>query len=61
MAGATNGLAGSASSNASRIAKGGGTTVQEINALLNQFKQMQKMMKQCSAGRMPKIFAGLGR
>src|ERR671934_159174 len=44
-----------------RIAKGSGTTVQEINALLNQFKQMQKMMKQLSAGRMPKMFAGLGR
>ena len=44
-----------------RIAKGSGTTVQEINALLTQFKQMQKMMKQLSAGRMPKMFAGLGR
>src|SRR5918911_1647605 len=44
-----------------RIAKGSGTTVQEINARLNQFKQMQKMMKQLSAGRMPKMFAGLGR
>jgi signal recognition particle subunit SRP54 len=44
-----------------RIARGSGTTVQEINALLNQFKQMQKMMKQLSAGRMPKMFAGLGR
>src|SRR5919204_188596 len=44
-----------------RIARGSGTTVQEINALLNQFKQMQKMMKQLSAGRLPKMFAGLGR
>ena len=44
-----------------RIAKGSGTTMQEINALFNQFKQMQKMMKQRSAGRMPKMFAGLGR
>jgi signal recognition particle subunit SRP54 len=44
-----------------RIARGSGTTVQELNALLNQFKQMQKMMKQLSAGRMPKMFAGLGR
>ena len=44
-----------------RIAKGSGTTVQEINALLNQFKQMQKLMKQLSAGRMPKMLAGLGR
>jgi signal recognition particle GTPase len=35
--------------------------VQELNALLNQFKQMQKMMKQLSAGCMPKMVAGLGR
>jgi len=35
--------------------------VQAINALLTQFKQMQKMMKQLSAGRMPRMFAGLVR
>lgn len=29
-----------------RVAKGSGTTVQEINQLLGQFRQMQKMMKQ---------------
>jgi signal recognition particle subunit SRP54 len=28
-----------------RIAKGSGTTVQEVNQLLAQFQQMQKMMK----------------
>ncbi|HEX2166995.1 MAG TPA: signal recognition particle protein, partial [Longimicrobiales bacterium] len=28
-----------------RIAKGSGRTVQEVNRLLTQFKQMQKMMK----------------
>jgi len=32
-----------------RISKGSGRPVQEINQLLNQFKQMQKLMK--SAGR----------
>ena len=32
-----------------RIAKGSGRPVQEVNQLLNQFKQMQKMMK--SAGK----------
>ena len=32
-----------------RVAKGSGRTVQEVNSLLNQFKQMQKMMK--SAGK----------
>jgi signal recognition particle subunit SRP54 len=44
-----------------RIAKGSGTSVQEINALLNQFEQRQKVMKQLCAGRMPKMFAGLRR
>lgn len=29
-----------------RIAKGSGTTVEEVNRLLNQFEQMKKMMKQ---------------
>lgn len=29
-----------------RIARGSGTTVQDVNQLLSQFKQMQKMMKQ---------------
>jgi len=29
-----------------RIARGSGTTVQEVNALLSQFRQMQRMMKQ---------------
>ncbi len=29
-----------------RVAKGSGTTVQEVNQLLNQFREMQKMMKQ---------------
>ncbi|MDD5094569.1 MAG: signal recognition particle protein [Dehalococcoidia bacterium] len=35
-----------------RIAQGSGTTTQDINQLLNQFKQMQKMMKQMSSGKM---------
>jgi len=33
-----------------RIARGSGTTVQEVNALLNQFRQMQRMMKQLRKG-----------
>jgi signal recognition particle subunit SRP54 len=33
-----------------RIAKGSGTTVQEINALLKQFQQMKKMMKNMTVG-----------
>jgi signal recognition particle subunit SRP54 len=36
-----------------RIARGSGTTVQEINQLLSQFRQMQRMMKQISSGRGP--------
>lgn len=35
-----------------RIAKGSGTSVQEVNQLLNQFEQMKKMMKQFSSGKM---------
>jgi signal recognition particle subunit SRP54 len=34
-----------------RIARGSGTTVQEINQLLAQFRQMQRMIKQISTGR----------
>jgi signal recognition particle subunit SRP54 len=39
-----------------RIARGSGTTVQEINQLLAQFRQMQRMMKQMSSGRGPFAF-----
>ena len=34
----------------SRIAKGSGTSVQEVNKLLEQFIQMKKMMKSFSSG-----------
>ena len=34
-----------------RIARGSGTTVPEVNDLLNQFRQMQRMMKQMGSGR----------
>jgi signal recognition particle subunit SRP54 len=34
-----------------RIARGSGTSVQEINQLLNQFRQMQRMMKQMARGK----------
>jgi signal recognition particle subunit SRP54 len=51
-----------------RIARGSGTTVQEINQLLSQFRQMKRMVKQMGgAGRrgrrkmpgLPSMFAGL--
>jgi signal recognition particle subunit SRP54 len=37
-----------------RIAAGSGSDIHAVNQLLNQFKQMQKMMKQLGSGRMPK-------
>ena len=43
-----------------RIATGAGVQVQEVNRLLNQFEQMQKMMKQFSKGGMGKLMRGLG-
>ncbi len=39
------------SSRRKRIARGSGTTVQEVNALLKQFRQMQRMMKQLGKGK----------
>ncbi|MGN0974257.1 MAG: signal recognition particle protein [Bacilli bacterium] len=39
-----------------RIAKGSGTSVQEVNKLLTQFEQMKKMMKQFSNGNMKMPF-----
>jgi len=38
-----------------RIAKGSGTSVQQINALLQQHRQMKKMMKTLSGGKMPTV------
>jgi signal recognition particle subunit SRP54 len=38
-----------------RIARGSGTTVQQVNHLLNARKQMQKMMKQMGKGKMPQL------
>ncbi|HET89553.1 MAG TPA: signal recognition particle protein [Chloroflexi bacterium] len=34
-----------------RVARGSGTTVQEVNALLKQFRQMQQVMKQMGKGK----------
>jgi len=42
-----------------RIAMGSGTQVQEINKLLKQFAQMQKMMKKMKGGGMAKMMKGL--
>lgn len=43
------------SSRKKRISKGAGTTVQEVNQLLKQFKQMSKMMKMMQGGGRKKI------
>ncbi|SDI20626.1 signal recognition particle protein [Propionivibrio dicarboxylicus] len=42
-----------------RIATGAGVQVQEVNRLLNQFEQMQKMMKQFSKGGIGKLMRGM--
>ena len=44
------------SSRKKRIAKGSGTTVEDINKLLKQFDQMKKMMKQLSSGKLGGFF-----
>jgi len=43
-----------------RIARGSGTTVQEVSRLLNARKEMQKLMKQIGKGKMPAL-PGIGR
>lgn len=42
-----------------RIASGSGTQVQDVNRLIKQFTQMQKMMKKMSKGGMGKMMRGL--
>jgi len=42
-----------------RIAAGAGVQVQDVNRLLNQFEQTQKMMKQFSKGGMGKLMRGM--
>ncbi|MEM0955262.1 MAG: signal recognition particle protein [Pseudomonadota bacterium] len=43
-----------------RITHGSGTQVQDLNRLLKQHKQMQKMMKKMKGGGMQKMMRGLG-
>jgi signal recognition particle subunit SRP54 len=42
-----------------RIAQGSGTTTRDINQLLNQFYQMQKLAKVAAQGRLPKNLMGM--
>ncbi len=43
-----------------RIALGSGTSTAEVNRLLKQFVEMQKMMKMISGGKLPRMGGGLG-
>ncbi len=43
-----------------RIAAGAGTSIQEVNKLLKQFTQMQKMMKKMKGGGLKKMMRGMG-
>jgi len=43
-----------------RITQGSGTQIQDLNRLLKQHKQMQKMMKKMKGGGMNKMLRGLG-
>ncbi|MDO8568160.1 MAG: signal recognition particle protein [Dehalococcoidales bacterium] len=42
-----------------RIARGSGTKPQDVNQLLNQFQQMQKLMKMGASGKLPKNMMGM--
>jgi signal recognition particle subunit SRP54 len=45
-----------------RIARGSGTSTQDVNQLLKQFREMQKMMRGMGSGNMPGMPSGrLGR
>jgi signal recognition particle subunit SRP54 len=43
-----------------RIALGSGTSTAEVNRLLKQFAEMQKLMKMFAGGKMPRMGGGLG-
>jgi len=44
-----------------RIARGSGVTPQDVNQLLNQFQQMQKLMKMGVKGKLPRNLMGMFR
>jgi len=44
-----------------RVARGSGTTVTDVNDLLLQFRDMQRMMKQMGQGKRPGGIANLFR
>ena len=44
-----------------RIARGSGTTMQEVNRLMKQFEQIRKTMKTVAGGKFPGMMPGMGR
>ena len=44
-----------------RIASGSGTTPQDVNQILNQFKEAKKIMKAVASGKMGGLMAGARR
>jgi signal recognition particle subunit SRP54 len=42
-----------------RISNGSGTSIQEVNRMLKQFGEMQRMMKTFSKGKIPQMFQGM--
>ncbi len=44
-----------------RIARGSGTTVAQVNQLLKQFTEMRKLMRQMGSGQAPQLPGGFGR
>ena len=44
-----------------RIARGSGTTLQEVNKLMKQFEQIRKTMKTVAGGKFPGMMPGMGR
>ena len=44
-----------------RIARGSGTTLQEVNRLMKQFEQIRKTMKTVAGGKFPGMMPGMGR
>ena len=44
-----------------RIARGSGTTLQEVNRLMKQFEQIRKTMKTVAGGKMGKMMGGMPR
>jgi len=38
-----------------RVAEGSGTSVQDVNSLLKQFREMQRLMRMLGKGQMPRI------